>query len=139
MPYDPNFQAMVFPVLMEAFDTYLSDVYDGRLYANVQTGTKIFPYGIYQSADGGGNNADFVGQSGWEGDITFRSIHTTTSGAWDYLVQLSTQLVTLQASGIAGYSFKYKPQHPQWFPVEKLSTGNIYTAGLLVSFSVYKE
>lgn len=140
MPYDPSFQAKVFPVLMTAFEIYLADVYDGRLYASVAPATPTFPLAVYQSQDGGGLNADFVDQSGWEGLVTFRSLATTLQEAWDNLALLSARLPGLTASGVAGYSIKNKPEHPQWFPVEKTTEyGSVYTAGLIVSFSVYKE
>lgn len=140
MSYDPTFQARVFPILMEAFETYLSDTFDGRLYAIVPPATPTFPLGVYQSQDGGGVNADFVDQSGWEGLITFRSLSTSLIVAWDNIALLSARLVGLTASGITGYSIKHKPEHPQWFPIEKTTEyGTIYTAGLIVSFSVYKE
>lgn len=140
MPYDPSFQAKVFPVLMTAFDTYLADVYDSRLYASVAPPTPIFPLGVYQSQDGGGKNGDYIDQSGWEGLVTFRSLATSLEAAWDNLALLADRLPNLVSSGIVGYSIKYKAEHPQWFPVEKTSEyGSIYTAGLIVSFSVYKE
>lgn len=139
MPYDVNFQARVFPVLMTAFETYLGDVVDGRIYAGIAPAVPTFPLIVYQSQDGGGVNADFVDQSGWEGLVTFRSLDTALDSAWDNLALLSNRLVGLSLSGVSGYSIKTKPMHPQWFPTEKISEGNIYTAGLIVSFSVYKE
>lgn len=140
MPYDLSFQARVFPALMTAFETYLATVYDGRLYASVGPATPTFPYGVYQSQDGGGLNADFIDQSGWQGLITFRSLATSLEEAWDNIELLSDRLVGLSISGVAGYAISHKPEHPQWFPVEKTTEyGSIYTAGLVVSFSVYKE
>lgn len=140
MSYDTSFQAKVFPVLMTAFETYLAEVYDGRLYASVPPATPEFPLGVYQSQDGGGLNADFINTNGWTGLITFRSIDITLDGAWDNINLLADRFAGLIASGVPGYSISVKPEHPQWFPVEKTTEyGSVYTAGLIVSFSVYKE
>lgn len=140
MAYDTSFQAKVFPVLMTAFETYLADVFAGRLYASVAPATPVFPLGVYQSQDGGGQRQDYINQNGWQGLITFRSLATSLSAAWDNIILLSDRLVGLSASGVSGYTISYQPDHAQWFPVEKTTDyGNIYTAGLIVSFSVYRE
>lgn len=140
MSYDPSFQAKVFPILKQLFETYLGSVVDGRIYYSVAPAVPTFPYVVYQSQDGGGRNSDYVDQSGWEGLITFRSIDTDSQTASNNLIALSDRLVGLQVSGIVGYSIKYKPEHPQPFPVEKNSQyGSIYTEAIVVSFSVYKD
>ncbi len=139
MAYDLTFQAHVYPVLKEAFETYLSSVFSGRLYDVVGPSTPTFPFGVYQSQDGGGLRADKIGQNGWEGMITFRSLSSDSDEAWDNILALTQRFVGLTASGVAGYSIGLTPEHPQPFPIEKTTEyGTIYTAGLIVSFSVYK-
>lgn len=131
-----NFQARVFPALMAGFDVGLSDVYDGRLYASVPPTQPEYPLAVYQSQDGGGVRLDTLGKNGWEGLITFRSIDTTMSGAWNKLYQLVQAIPQVVASG---YLIEYRPEHPMWMPVEKVSAGNIYTAAIIVTFNVYND
>jgi len=140
MSYDSTFQAQVFPALMTAFEDYLADVFDGRLYAFVAPATPTLPLGVYQSQDGGGRRTDFINQNGWSGLITFRSIATSLASAWDNILALSARLDGLTASGVAGYTIQAIPDHPQAFPIEKTTEyGTLYTAALIVSFSIYKE
>lgn len=140
MTYDKSFQAKVFPALKTAFETYLADVYDNRLYSIVAPSTPTFPLGVYQSQDGGGLRTDKINENGWEGLITFRSLATSSDEAWDNLLLLVERLVGLSASGVSGYSIGYTLEHPQPFPVEKTTEyGSIHTAAIIVSFSVYKE
>jgi len=140
MTYDNSFQAHVFPVLMAAFEDYLADVFDGRLYAFVAPATPTLPLGVYQSQDNGGKRADFIDQNGWSGLITFRSIANNLATAWDNIVLLTDRLQGLTASGVAGYTIRAIPDHPQPFPIEKTTEyGTLYTAALIVSFSVYKN
>ena len=133
MAYDNSFQAKVFPLLMMAFDTALGSLYNDRVYAGVAPSNPTFPCLVYQSQDGGGVRDDHINQNGWDGLITFRSIDVTLSGAWNRLIQVADALPNVT---ISGYGVTYIPDHPQWFPVEKLSTSNIYTAGLIVQFKV---
>lgn len=135
MTYDTAFIAKVFPMLAEAFDTTLSSIFGGRLYESVGPAKPTFPECIYQSQDGGGKRDDYIGQNGWQGLITFRSIDTTLSGARNNTIQLLDALPSLTASG---YSILTIPEKPQWFPVETLSTGRVYTAGVVVRFFVQK-
>ncbi len=135
MSYDVNFQAKIFPMLMVAFDEGLSSVYDGRLYATVAPPQPTFPYCVYQSQDNGGKKFDTFGRNGWDGFITFRSIDTTTSGAWNRLLQLTETIPMVVASG---YLIEYMPDHPMWMPVERVTAGNIYTAALVVRFQISK-
>lgn len=137
MAYDRTFIAKIFPALQTAFDTYLGSIYDGKIYALVKTGSPDFPYCVYQSQDGGGVRADHINQNGWSGLITFRSIDTTLSGAWNRALQLLQALPNITVSGaVPGFSIDYTAEKPQWFPVEKLSTGYVYTAGLIVRFDI---
>lgn len=133
MSYDEQFQAKVFPLLMEAFDDNLGTIYNNRLYAIVAPPIPTFPCCVYQSQDGGGRNDDAIGQNGWEGLITFRSIDTTLSGAWNKALELSQSFPNVTVSG---YLISMKIEHPQWFPVERKSDSNIYTAGIIVNVKV---
>ncbi len=136
MAYDINFQPKIFPMLHTAFQTGLAPVFDGRLYASVAPPTPTFPLGVYQSQDGGGIRVDSLSRNGWEGLITFRSIDTTLSGAWTKLNQLVESIPAVVASG---YLIEYRPEHPMWMPVERRTSGNIYTAAIVVTFRVYYE
>lgn len=136
MAYDIAFIAKVFPVLMDAFDTTLGPIYSGRIYAGVGPTTPTFPECIYQSQDGGGKRRDYLQQNGWQGLITFRSVDTTLSGAWNRAIQILNALPSLTASG---YSILAIADKAQWFPVEKRSFGNVYTAGIIVNFTVTKD
>lgn len=136
MAYDKSFVAKIFPALQTAFDDYLAAIYNGNLFAIVKTGSPPFPYCVYQSQDGGGKRADYLNQNGWNGLITFRSIDTTLSGAWNKSLQLLDAMPTVVASG---YSIDFIAEKPQWFPVEKLSTGYVYTAGIIVNFTINKS
>lgn len=133
MAYDKTFMAKIFPALMDAFDTTLGPVYDGRIYASVPPAKPTLPCAVYQSQDLGGKRTDYLQQNGWSGLITFRSIDTTLSGAWNNALQL---LVALDTITVPGFSINYIADRPQWFPVERLSTGNVYTAGIIVNFTI---
>jgi hypothetical protein len=139
MPYDPIFQARVIPILITVFDQYLAPVFDDRMYMSINPNagkTLTFPYCIFQSQDDGGLNEDRIDQNGWNGLITFRSIDTTISGAMNKLLELAEQLQYITTSG---YAIQIHPQKPKWFPVERLTQGNVYTMGLVVLFSIYPE
>lgn len=134
MPYDELFQVRIPILLARAFDTHLKSVYSGRLYENTPTSpTPAFPYAIYQSQDGGGKRKDSIGQNGWTGLITFRSIDTTLSGAKNKALELAQEFANVTVSG---YSILITSEHPLSFPVERSSTGSIYTAGLLTRIEI---
>lgn len=136
MAYDPTFHARVFPALMRAFDTALGPTFDGRIYATVAPDKPTMPYCVYNSNDGGGVDASYIGMPGWQGDIVFRSTHTTASGAWNYLVETTENFQSITASG---YTISYKLQNPQWFPVERSSANTtVHTAGIVVTFRVHQ-
>jgi hypothetical protein len=135
MPYDRTFMAKVFPALQTAFDDTLGSIYDGKIFATVKTGSPDFPYCVYQSQDGGGVRADYLDQNGWNGLITFRSLDTTLSGAWNRTLQILQALPAITGA-VPGFYIDYIAERPQWFPVEKLSTGYVYTAGIIVSFTM---
>lgn len=136
MPYDVAFQAKIFPMLMQAFDDGIGSVVNGRLYATVAPPQPTYPLIVYQSQDGGGLRTDTIGRNGWEGMITFRSIDTTYSGAWNNILGIVNAIPNVVASG---YRIEYLPEKPQWFPVERISTTNIYTAAIIVRFKIEKE
>lgn len=135
MGYDVEFQAKIFPMLMTAFES-LESIYDGRLYAIAAPSKPTFPYAVYQSQDGGGLRKDTLNRNGWEGLITFRSIDTTYSGAWNKLNSLVDAIPSVVASG---FLIEYLPEHPIFLPIDKSTQTNIYTAGIIVRFRIEKE
>lgn len=136
MPYDVNFQPKIFPILMNGFADAFSSIYSGRVYASVAPSIPTYPLAVYQSQDGGGTRFDSLARNGWEGLITFRSIDTTLSGAWNKLQELALAIPNVVASG---YLIEYRIEHPIWMPVERVTAGNIYTAAIVVTFHVFKD
>jgi len=135
MPYDVTFQSKVLLIVIEAIEQYLSSPYNGRVYALAGPGD-VFPYMVYQSQDGGGLNDDFADQNGWKGLVTFRSIDTTLSGAFNCLSEMSALLPMVTSSG---YDIHMKPVHPMLMPIEKTTKGNVYTVALITDVSVYPK
>lgn len=135
--YDKTFQARVWPVIISLLDEYIAPLYDGRLSKNVAISLATFPFGIYQSQDAGGKNNDFIGHNGWTGDVTIRSIDATLSGAWSKALDVANAL----SSGVvhATYDISLEISRPIEFPVEKLTTGSVYTAGIIVSMGIYPK
>lgn len=140
MAYDRSFSAKVFPILMAAFDTYLSSIYNDRVYVGVPPTNPTFPCLVYQSQDGGGVRQDVIDQNVWDGLITFRSIDTTLSGAWNRILQVADALPNIAYPNIvaSGYLIDYLIDHPMWFPIEKTTTNTIHTAAIIVKFTVAK-
>lgn len=134
--YDPVFQAKIIPVLNSAFAEALGPVYEDRVYAYVAPAKPTFPLMVYHPQDGGGRRADVIGQNGWEGLMTFRSMDTTLSGAANKLVEAAEQFISVTASG---YIIRTVFENPQYFPVERTTTGNVYTVGVLATVSVYRD
>jgi hypothetical protein len=131
--YDTTFQAKVWPVIISAMETYIAPAFNGKLSKDVAIARSDFPYGIYQSQDGGGKNDDYIGQNGWIGIITLRSIDTTLSGAWNRALSAAQLLPTLDH---ATYDIKAHIVHPIHLPVEKLNDTSVYTAGLSIEFQI---
>jgi hypothetical protein len=136
MAYDPIFQARIIPILNSAFANTLGTAYSGRIYAYVAPATPTFPLMVFHPQDGGGRKADTIGHNGWEGLMTFRSMDTTLSGAANKLIEASEQFISVTASG---YIIDTVFENPQYFPVEKTTTGNIYTVGVLATVRVYRD
>lgn len=136
MSYDKTFQAKVWPIIIAELSLHIAPVFNGRLSHKVPSSLSQFPVGVYQSQDGGGQNDDHVGMNGWIGDITFRCIDTTISGAWNKALEVAT---ALQNVNNATYDISVFINDPIEFPVEKLTTGSVYTAGLVVSFGIYPK
>ncbi len=134
--YDPVFQAKIIPVLNSAFADALGPVYEDRVYAYVAPAKPTFPLMVYHPQDGGGRRADVIGQNGWEGLMTFRSMDITLSGAANKLIEAAEQFISVTASG---YIIRTVFENPQYFPVERTTTGNVYTVGVLATVSVYKD
>jgi hypothetical protein len=136
MAYDKTFQAKVWPVIIALLSESIAPVFNGRLSQNVPASLSQFPVGVYQSQDGGGKNNDTIGQNGWVGSVTFRCIDTTISGAWNKALEVAQALQTVTS---ATYDISVDINNPINFPVEKLTQGSIYTAGLVVVFGVYPK
>lgn len=131
--YDTAFQAKVWPVIISAMSTHIAPVYDGKLSKDVALSLSAFPYGIYQSQDGGGKNDDYIGQNGWTGLITVRSIDTTQSGAWHKALLVAQALPTIDDPI---YDIQTTIKEPISLPVEKLTDTSVYTAGLIIEFKI---
>lgn len=136
MAIDRAFFAKVLPALMNTFDIQLAPVFNGRLYALVAPPNPIYPFAVYQSQDAGGFQENKIGSFGWTGLITFRCISIDHVEAWNKAVDLAMALTTLEHPD---YSISADIANPQWFPVERKTEGNVYTAGLIIRFSVYPK
>jgi hypothetical protein len=135
--YDESFQVDILPLLFEAFDTYLSSVYSGKLYYQVAP-VNQYPKCIYQSQDRGGKNTDMIGYNGWRGFITFRSIDKDMHNAHALLKTLVAALPNVTLA--SGYSISIKTDRPLDFPVETTS-GNesVYTAAIIAKIDIHKN
>lgn len=135
--YDKTFQARVWPIIMDLMDDTIAPVFDGKLAYKVPISLTDFPNGVYQSQDGGGKNDDYINQNGWQGFVTIRSIDTTLSGAWNKALQVATVL----SSGVIhpNYDITAEVNRPIELPIEKITAGSIYTAGLIVLFGIYPK
>lgn len=136
MSYDKPYQAKVWPVIIALMSNHVAHVFDGRLSENVPSSLSQFPVGVYQSQDGGGKNDDYISMNGWLGQITVRCIDTTISGAWNKALEVAQAVLTI-SSGT--YDISVDISRPIKFPVEKLTQGSIYTAGLVVTMGIYKK
>lgn len=136
MAYDKTFQAKVWPIIISELAEHVAPVFNGRLSKNIPTSLTQFPVGVYQSQDGGGTNDDTIGYNGWVGLITFRSIDTTVSGAWSKALDVANALLLIENSD---YDISVDISRPIEFPVEKLTQGSVYTAGLIVTMGIYPK
>lgn len=141
MAVDTAFAVKVFPILMSFFESKLSALFNGRVYSLVNPNNPaVYPYCIYQSQDGGGATEDHIDKSGWTGLITFRCIDQDSERAWNNAIAL-TEIVTADefvfSVNSVPYTITAKADRPQWFPVEKLSSGNVYTAAIIIRFFIY--
>ena len=134
--YDKTYQAKVWPVLIAELSEHIAPVFSGRLSYKVAGSLSTFPFGIYQSQDGGGKNNDYINQNGWQGQITFRCLDVTESGAWNAALNVATALQTITNPA---YDFSVDISNPIEFPVERLTQGSVYTAGLVVLFGIYPK
>lgn len=136
MSYDSVFQARVWPIIIAELSEHVASVFNGRLSHKVPASLSQFPVGVYQSQDGGGQNNDTIGMNGWVGQITFRSIDTTISGAWNKALDVAEALLTIDN---ASYDISVDVSRPIEFPVEKLTQGSIYTAGIVATLGIYPK
>jgi len=136
MAVDPAFQAKVWPLLKQAF-TQLAYITNGRMYFSVAPSIPTLPVIVYQSQDLGGKRKDTVGNNGWQGLVTFRAIAVTSDEADQLLITLSEALPSVT---IAGYSLTIQAETSiPFFPIEKTSVGNIYTAVLITNIILTKD
>lgn len=131
--YDKTFQVKVWPVIISVFNDYLAPVYSGKLSKDVAISKSAFPYGIYQSQDGGGKNDDHIGENGWKGQVVIRNIDTTLSGAWNKALEIGQALLTIDHPV---YDVRADIRQPMSLPVEKLNDISVYTAGLLIELEI---
>lgn len=136
MSYDNTFQAKIWPVFRSALDVIASGKISGKLYRQVPSDAVTLPCIVYQSQDGGGKRDDRMGDNGWEGFITFRSISYDADEADNNLIALANEFQFVTASG---FYISIIPEHPVEFPVEKKSAGKIYTSGLLTRVKIRNQ
>lgn len=136
MAYDRTYQAKVWPIIIAELSEHIAPVFNGRLSYKVASSLTEFPLGVYQSQDGGGTNDDNIGQNGWQGLVTIRCIDTTQSGAWNKALDVANALLNIENST---YDISVDISRPIEFPVEKLTQGSVYTAGLVVSMGIYPK
>jgi len=136
MPFDPVFQARVWPIIISLMEQYVSPVFDGRLSKDIAGSLTSFPRGIYQSQDAGGKNDNYVGQHGWKGMVTIRALDITQSGAWDKALDAAIAARTMTH---VSYDIGVSIDHPIPFPVEKLTQSSIYTAAIVLDMSIHPK
>jgi hypothetical protein len=136
MSYDKTFQARIWPIIITELEEHIAPVFSGRLSYKVPVSLSQFPVGVYQSQDGGGKNDDHISHNGWTGEITFRCIDTTLSGAWNKALEVADALEDITN---ASYDISVDIDRPIELPVEKLTQGSVYTAGLVVLFGIYPK
>lgn len=134
--YDKTYQAKVWPIIIAELSEHIAPIFNNRFSFGIAASLSTFPLGVYQSQDGGGKNDDHIGQNGWLGQITIRSIDTTLSGAWNKALAVASGLQNISNPA---YNISIDVSNPIQFPVEKLTQGNIYTAGLVVLFGIYPK
>ena len=136
MAYDKTFQAKVWPTITALLEEVIGPVFDGRLYNKIATSLNTFPYGVYQSQDGGGKNDDYIDQNGWLGQVTIRSVDLTYLGAWERALEVATALQTVTHDD---YDISVDIANPIEFPIERLTIGSVYTAGLIITMGIYPK
>lgn len=136
MAYDNVFQVKVWPVIISELEQHVAPVYGGRLSYKVAASLSQLPVCVYQSQDGGGKNDDYISQNGWTGLVTLRSIDTTLSGAWNKAIEAVEALQTITNPT---YDISVHVQNPIELPIEKLSTGSVYTAGIVIAMGIYPK
>lgn len=136
MAYDKLFQAKVWPIIISELEQHVAPVFGGRLSHKVAASLSQLPVGVYQSQDNGGSNDDHIDQNGWSGFVTIRAMDTTLSGAWNKALEAAQ---ALQNISNASYDISVAIDRPIELPVEKLTVGSIYTAGLVISMGVYPK
>ena len=136
MSYDPLFQTKIWPVIISELEQHVAPVFGGRLSYKVASSLSQLPVGIYQSQDGGGSNDDTIGANGWTGLLTIRAIDTTLSGAWSKVQEAAAAMLTISHPS---YDISVNISNPIELPVEKLTVGSVYTAGIVFSMGVYPK
>lgn len=137
-----GFVASVFAIIGSAMDVVASGVYN-EVYFQVPIDTATYPCLVYQSQDYGGNVINTIGNDGWEGQITLRSIAKSKAQSESYLStfldQFIDQLIVNPVTNSGTYRVQIKPYKPFTFPVERLSDGVYYTTGVIVICNISPE
>lgn len=138
MAYQQSFIAQVWPMITRAMET-VEPIYEGRVYSIVPPRNTTFPVLTYYSQDLGGKNDDTIGNNGWNGVITLKSIATDQDTAFDLLATALHQLATtdIVLSGLitlsGEFNIQFEQSKPITFPLEKLTGITLYQAGVLVT------
>ncbi len=143
MTYQVTFPAQVWQIVSHAMTT-VEYLFDSRVYDTVPMQNTAYPCLVYQSQDLGGKNEPTIGLNGWNGFVTFRAIDYSLSGAYNLLALACADLAnSVSVSGIitlsGTFGVQFTPDKPIPFPVEQLTEGLLYQAGVLVVVNIRPE
>lgn len=125
--------ARVWPILISLMEQFVAPVFSGRLSKDVAGSIDTFPRGVYQSQDAGGKNDNYIGQNGWKGEVTIRAMDITQSGAYNKAQQAASAALGFTHSS---YDISVTIDRPITFPVEKITQGSVYTAGIVLALGI---
>ncbi len=91
-----------------------------------------FPLMVYQSQDGGGQDASYLGIGGWQGDITIRALASKLSEAENLIAGVPAALESL--ANPAGYTIKATLVRPLVIPPKD----RVWTAAQIYRIQLYR-
>lgn len=98
---------------------------------------KVFddPYIIYSSSDLGGGNLDYIGSTGWQGDLTIKSVSRDINVARDNLKTIINHF----KSKPSNYDVSLRIERSLELPIEFDSTGAIYSACVICECIIFNK